>query len=90
MAVQIDKASLIEAGEELLDSIDEFVQQLHRAGGRDSADSSVRYFAAYHLADLEGNDNGGGWLASRLMADDLRTLLRGGDEDEDEEADDDD
>lgn len=33
-------------------------------------------FCAYHLADIEGNDGGAEWLASNLLADELRGLLR--------------
>jgi hypothetical protein len=28
--------------------------------------------------DLEGNDNGAGWLASGLLAEDLRSLIESG------------
>lgn len=74
--------SLVDAGEELLEALDAFVRELRASGARDSANDAVRHFAAYHLADLEGNDSGAGWLASNLMADALRALLRGEEEDE--------
>jgi len=68
--------TLVDAGEALLDAMDDFVRELRRAGARDASDQRVRHFAAYHLADLEGNDNGAGWLASGLLADELRGLVR--------------
>jgi hypothetical protein len=71
----VDTFNLHESGEALLEAMDDFVRALHRAGGRDSADSNIRHFCAYHLADLEGNDNGGSWLASNLLADEVRKLV---------------
>lgn len=69
--------SLVDAGEEVLESLDRFAHELYSAGGRDSDLEAVRHFCAYHLADIEGNDRGGGWLASKLLADEIRALLRG-------------
>lgn len=68
--------SLLERGDALVEAMDIFVRALHRTGARDSDDRNIRHFSAYHLASLEGNDGGAMWLASGLLADELRRLLR--------------
>ena len=88
MATATRPESLIDAGNELLEAMETFTAELHRAGARDSRDHGIAHFSSYHLADLEGNDNGGGWLASNLMADALRAMINGTDEDEEDTDDD--
>lgn len=78
------KENLSEAAQKLEIAMGEMAEAIRRAGGRDSDAGSVRYFASYHLADLEGQD--AGWLGSRFMIEDLREMIAAdfGDEDEEE------
>jgi hypothetical protein len=84
MTVLGSREELADAGQDLLSAMAAFTSALRRAGGRESDDRQVRHFAAYHLADLEGNDDGGSWLATGLMADELRRLVSGESDEEDE------
>jgi hypothetical protein len=63
---------LTDAANDLLDAMAAFSEAMHHARGRESALPTVRRFASYHLADLEGKDHG--WLGSTLLCDDLREL----------------
>lgn len=59
------------------EAVDLLAQAIRKHGARDSSITPIRRFAAYHLADLEGNDGGSGWLGDRFLADEMRALLNG-------------
>lgn len=76
-----------EAADQAIIALDELANLISRAGGRDATSDLVRYFAAYHQADLEGKSRGAGWLGGPFLRDalaDLRDEIESEDEDDDE------
>lgn len=74
------QAELNDAAHEAIVALTDLAQVIRRQGGREGVHA---HFAAYHLADLEGE--GAGWLGRDLLFDALHDLIEQPTEDDDEE-----